>query len=262
MTGTFRRRLAGRTAGRAGGCGPGTGCTSRRRGWTGPSDEDVVAVLRRVRFGAGPADRAADGPGRAAPRRGARAAPQRCPPAGGLQAAGVRDRPRAPARRPPGGQPERGGRQVAPAAGRAAGFPDGAGVRHLRVRADGRPGRGIGRLRVRELVPRPVGAPMRLDAVNELVAAAARRAGIDPPPRPASAAACVRLERPGCRRRRWTRPRICSVTPALPLRRCMLIRTRPGCAPRSMRCPARATWREQRHDRGGEDPCGPGSGAG
>ncbi len=29
-----------------------------------------------------------------------------------------------------------------------------------------------------------VGAPMRLDAVNDLVGAAARRAGIDPPPRP------------------------------------------------------------------------------
>jgi site-specific recombinase XerD len=28
------------------------------------------------------------------------------------------------------------------------------------------------------------GAPMRLDAVNEIVSAAARRAGIDPPPRP------------------------------------------------------------------------------
>jgi integrase/recombinase XerD len=30
----------------------------------------------------------------------------------------------------------------------------------------------------------PTGAPMRLDAVNELINAAARRAGIDPPPRP------------------------------------------------------------------------------
>jgi integrase/recombinase XerD len=30
----------------------------------------------------------------------------------------------------------------------------------------------------------PVGAPMRLDAIGELVAAAGRRAGIDPPPRP------------------------------------------------------------------------------
>jgi integrase/recombinase XerD len=30
----------------------------------------------------------------------------------------------------------------------------------------------------------PAGAPMRLDAVNELISAAARRAGIDPPPRP------------------------------------------------------------------------------
>ena len=30
----------------------------------------------------------------------------------------------------------------------------------------------------------PAGAPMRLDAVNDLISAAARRAGIDPPPRP------------------------------------------------------------------------------
>ena len=30
------------------------------------------------------------------------------------------------------------------------------------------------------------GAPMRLDAVNEIVSAAARRAGIDPPPGPTS----------------------------------------------------------------------------
>ena len=30
----------------------------------------------------------------------------------------------------------------------------------------------------------PTGAPMRLDAVNELISAGARRAGIDPPPRP------------------------------------------------------------------------------
>jgi site-specific recombinase XerD len=30
----------------------------------------------------------------------------------------------------------------------------------------------------------PVGAPMRLDAVNDLVAAAARRAGLDGPPTP------------------------------------------------------------------------------
>ncbi len=30
----------------------------------------------------------------------------------------------------------------------------------------------------------PVGAPMRLDAVNELIGAASRRAGVDPPLRP------------------------------------------------------------------------------
>ena len=29
MTGTFRRRLAGKTPGRGGGCGPGTGCMNR-----------------------------------------------------------------------------------------------------------------------------------------------------------------------------------------------------------------------------------------
>ena len=29
-----------------------------------------------------------------------------------------------------------------------------------------------------------------------------------------------------------------------------------------MRCPARVTWRERRHDRGGEDQRGPGSAAG
>ena len=44
MTGTFRRRLAGRTAGRAGGCVPGTGCMNRTRGWTGP----VTAMSSRV----------------------------------------------------------------------------------------------------------------------------------------------------------------------------------------------------------------------
>ena len=65
-----------------------------------------------------------------------------------------------------------------PAAGGAAGLPDGAGVRHLRVRADERPRRGGRRLRAGEPVPRPVGAPMRPDAIGELLAAASRRAGL------------------------------------------------------------------------------------
>jgi integrase len=45
----------------------------------------------------------------------------------------------------------------------------------------------------------PAGAPMRLDAVNELICAAARRAGIDPPPRPHQLRH-VRLQRAGRRR--------------------------------------------------------------
>ena len=40
------------------------------------SDAEIVALLSGVPVGAGPADRAADGAGRAAPRRGVRAAPQ------------------------------------------------------------------------------------------------------------------------------------------------------------------------------------------
>jgi integrase len=74
--------------------------------------------------------------------------------------------------------------EVAPAAGGAAGLPGRAGVRQLRVRADaGRAGGGQ-RLRVREPVPRPVGAPLRPDAVGELLAAASRRAGLDTAIRP------------------------------------------------------------------------------
>ena len=45
-----------------------------------------------VPVGAGPADRAADGPRRAAPRRGSRAAPLRCASAGRFAAAGMRGR--------------------------------------------------------------------------------------------------------------------------------------------------------------------------
>jgi integrase/recombinase XerD len=69
-----------------------------------------------------------------------------------------------------------------------------------------------------------VGAPMRLDAVNDLVGAAARRAGIDPPPGrisfgTRSPPTCWMPAGP------WTRPRICSVMPAFPRRRSTLTRT-------------------------------------
>ena len=42
------------------------------------SDGEIVALLRGVPLGAGPADRVADGPGRAAPRGAVRVAPRRC----------------------------------------------------------------------------------------------------------------------------------------------------------------------------------------
>ena len=46
MTGTCPGRRAARTGGWAGGCGPGTGCTSRRRRWTGLRTPQIVALLR------------------------------------------------------------------------------------------------------------------------------------------------------------------------------------------------------------------------
>ena len=101
------------------------------------SDERDRGAAAGVLVCAGPADRAADGPGRAAPRRAVRPAPLRCAPAGRFPPAGVRDRPRAPARGPPRRQSERRVGQVTAAARRAAGLPDGAGARHLRIRADG-----------------------------------------------------------------------------------------------------------------------------
>ena len=47
----------------------------------------------------------------------------------------------------------------------------------------------------------------------------------------------------------WRRPRTCSDTRASPPRRFTLIRIRPGCGPRSTRCPARATRPGRRGDR-------------
>src|SRR6266700_3851152 len=63
------------------------------------ADEPGGAVMAGP--GAGPADRAADGPGRAAPRRAVRAAAQRRAPGGRFTPAGLRCCPCAPARGPP-----------------------------------------------------------------------------------------------------------------------------------------------------------------
>ena len=88
----------------------------------------------------------------------------------------------------------------------------------------------------------PLGAPLRPDAVGELLAAASRRAGLDTPIRahqlrhafasnfwmPAAGSMCSPT---------------CSDTHRCPPRRCMPIPTRPGCGPRWTRCPARASRR-------------------
>ena len=118
------------------------------------ADADIVAVLGALPLGAGPADRAADGAGRVAPGRGAGAAPQRCASAAGFPGSGLWGRAGASACGAPGGQPQRGGRQVPPAADRAAGLRHGAGVRHLRVRADAGATGSRQRFRAGQPVPR------------------------------------------------------------------------------------------------------------
>jgi integrase len=86
----------------------------------------------------------------------------------------------------------------------------------------------------------PLGAPMRLDAVNDLVAAAAVRAGIDPPPRPHQmrhAFASNVLDAGGALDEVQD---LLGTHPFRP-RRSTLIPIRPGCGPRWTRFPARAT---------------------
>ena len=103
----------------------------------------------------------------------------------------------------------------------------------------------------------PVGAPMRLDAVNDLVAAAARRAGHRPAPAPAPDAACVRLERPGRRRHAGRGPG--SARAREHLLHAGLCASGPGPAAGRGGCgaqPARR-WREARADRGRRGPAAP-----
>ena len=87
----------------------------------------------------------------------------------------------------------------------------------------------------------PVGAPMRPDAIGELLAAASRRAGL-------AAAGHARIScgtpsaatspMPGAAST-WSLT--CSATPRCRRRRCICTPTRPGCGPRWMRCPAPAS---------------------
>ena len=69
--------------------------------------------------------------------------------------------------------------QVASPAGGAAGFSGGAGVRRLRVRAVCGAAAIESDFLLVNLFREPIGAPMRPDAINELIAACSRRAGIE-----------------------------------------------------------------------------------
>src|ERR1039457_6359572 len=105
----------------------------------------------------------------------------------------------------------------------------------------------------------PLGAPMRLGAGNVLGGAAARGGGA-PGPRPCDRIRCgMRSPRTSWMpAARWRRRRICSGMPALPRRRSTRIPIRRGCAPQSMRCPARVSRRRAGRDRHGD--CGGGAG--
>ena len=173
-----------RTAGWRGGCGPGTGCGNRRRRWTGPATSEIVALLRACRS-------ARDRlivlvMARAGLRRG--------------ELCGLR----------------RGDVHLL-ADSRALGCEVARAHLHV-VRREDNPNRAWAKSRRQRVVPldflvvqafdtyefermrvaaaagsdfvfvnlfrAPVGAPLRPDAVGELLAAASRRAGLDPPIRP------------------------------------------------------------------------------
>ena len=149
------------------------------------SDERDRRAAAGVPVGAGPADRVADGPGRVAARGGVRAAAQRCAPAGGFA-------PRWAAR-------SRGricmwcaGRTTRTGRGRS---PAGSGwCRWISLwckrststssSACGSPAPPTATSCSSTCSAASIGAPMRPDAIGELMAAASRRAGLDAAVRP------------------------------------------------------------------------------
>jgi integrase/recombinase XerD len=173
MTGTFRRRLAGKRPGRGGGCVPGTGCTNRCRGWTGLVtvmwSPCSARVVRRAGLRRGEvlglrrsdvhllADSRELGCGIARPH---------------LHVVRREDNPNgaiAKSRR----------QRAVPLDFLTVQAFDTYEFERMTV-----PAAASGDFVLVNLFRGTVGAPMRLDAVNDLVGAAARRAGIDPPPRP------------------------------------------------------------------------------
>ena len=95
----------------------------------------------------------------------------------------------------------------------------------------------------------PIGAPMRPDAIGELLAAASRRAGLARAvtPHQCGTPSAVTPPMPGAAST-WSPT--CSDTPRCPRHRCMCIRPRVGCGTRWMRCPARASRLGGSDDRG------------
>ena len=92
-----------------------------------------------------------------------------------------------------------------------------------------------------EPVPGAGGAPMRLDAVNDLVTAASGRAGLRRHPRRIRCGTRS-LPTSWTLAERSTRLRSCSGTPRSPPRRFTPTPTPPGSGPLSTRCPAPASW--------------------
>ena len=159
------------------------------------SDGEIVALLRGVPLGAGPADRVADGPGRAAPRGAVRVAPRRCASARRSRALGC--------------EVARAHLHVL----RRENNPNGAWAKSRRQRSVPLdfltvqafdtyefermtvPQAAVSDFVFVNLFRGRIGAPMRPDAIGELLAAASRRAGLDRAGPSAPAATCLRQQR-------------------------------------------------------------------
>ena len=182
MTGIFPMPSGARTRGRAGAWRPAPAARAAAAGGPGRRRGHRCSA-RRVPVGPGPADRAADGAGRAPPGRGAGAAPQRRAPAGRLPRPGCgwhgrictwcagRTTPTVPLPSPAVSGPSRW-------------TSYGPGVRHLRVPADaGTAGRGR-RIRDSEPVPGAGGGADAAGRGQRSGGRRAQRAGLQVPPTP------------------------------------------------------------------------------
>ena len=137
-----------------------------------------------VPVGAGPADRVADGAGRVAPRGGVRAAAQRCASTGGFAPAGLRGGAGASACGAPRGNPNEAWaksrrQRVVPLDFLVVQLFDVYEFERMRVT-----GAADSDFVFVNLFRGRIGAPMRPDAIAELMAAASRRAGLDAAVRP------------------------------------------------------------------------------